>query len=189
MEKIDENIKIISDNGKGTTYIVPRDILKESKFLEPMIEDICEKTTIIPLDIKDDYLNLIIEYLKNLKKYDGYSTIPKPLESNNLNEIIKDFEIKFLEDVISLKEEFPDKLPIMPLATMLERVNFLCINPLIELLAAKIASMFKGKSEHDVKKMCGKEGDFSQEDIDEVSKSHPWIKKSDDTKEKISETS
>ena len=29
-------------------------------------------------------------------------------------------------------------------------------------------------------------GDFSQEDIDEVSKSHPWIKESDDTKEKSS---
>ena len=176
---MDDDIEIISDNGEGNKYLVSKDILMESEFLKPMVEDMCEKTTSINIDIKNNYLKLIIEFLINMKKYNGCSSIPKPLISNNLNDVLQEFEIKFLEDVISLKEEFPNKLPIMALATMLERVNFLCITPLIEILAAKIASMFKGRSEKEIKKMCGKEGDFSQDDIDEVSKTHPWIKKSD----------
>jgi S-phase kinase-associated protein 1 len=84
-------------------------------------------------DLKPDMMELIIEWLT---KHDGKAPEPvkKPIRSKNISEIVSDpWDATFLS-----------KLPKAQLYELTKAANFLDIKPLLDICAAKIASIIKG---------------------------------------------
>ena len=128
--------------------------------LGDMIAEISQDTTEdieIPLyNISDRIMPLIIEFVK-INYNIPLDKIPKPLVScqmvDNLPNITQKPYIDFIE-----------ALTLEQLQELIEGFNYLCINPGIELCAAKIASLIRGKTTEEIRAMLKIENDFSPEE-------------------------
>ena len=70
---------------------------------------------------------------------------------------------------------FIDKLSVEELVNLTVASNFMGINCLLDLCAAKIASMCKDKSEDDILKSFGITEPFTDEDKKKVKEENKWI--------------
>ena len=66
----------------------------------------------------------------------------------------------------------------VPLATLFEMIlaaNFLDLKPMLDVTCKAVAEMIKGKTPDEIKKVFGVEGDFTQEEKEQVLRDNPWL--------------
>jgi len=66
----------------------------------------------------------------------------------------------------------------MDLASLFETIltaNMLDLKPLVNLTSKAVAEMIKGKTPDEIKKVFGVEGDFTQEEKEQVLRDNPWL--------------
>jgi hypothetical protein len=62
------------------------------------------------------------------------------------------------------------------LAELVTAVDYLEHEFLTDLISTKIAGMIKGKSEAEIREMCGVTREFTQAEVEEVYQHHPWLR-------------
>lgn len=135
------NIILCQDTSK-VLFDIPRKVCIGSGLISMMIEDNDEENLLVPVsNVPEKYLPMIIEFLK----YSFINPMPeieKPLKSIMMEENISEWYAKFI-DSISLEE----------ILELIQVANYLDIKNLLDLCSAKIASIIKGKSPEELRRI------------------------------------
>ena len=157
-EKIGPNIvKLISSD--NVEKEVDLNLLKKSKLLEN-----CSEDEVIPLkEIDSKNLDLIIMYLEHYKNMEP-KEIPKPFPERTDDEFLRgilndDWTFDFLKN-FSIEDAY----------SLVDAANYLQIEGLINILAAKLAHEMCNCEIEEARQKFGIEGDMTEEEIDEIAK-------------------
>ena len=155
-EKIGPNIvKLISSD--NVEKEVDLDLLKKSKILEN-----CSEGDVIPLKKVDSKnLDLIIMYLEHYKNMEP-KEIPKPFPERTDDEFLRgilndDWTFDFLKN-FSIEDAY----------SLVDAANYLQIEGLINILAAKLAHEMCNCEIEEARQKFGIEGDMTEEEIAEI---------------------
>ena len=150
-------VKLKSSDGK--LYEVPYDVIKKSKLLENSNED---ENVILLNEIDSKNFDLVLKYLNHFKDKEP-KEIPKPFPERTDEEFFRsilddDWTYNFLqmsiEDAISL----------------VNAADFLQLDGLINLLAAKLAHEMCNCEVEEARRKFGIECDMTEEEIEEYDK-------------------
>ena len=152
-----DTVKLKSSDGK--LYEVPYDVIKKSKLLENSNED---ENIILLNEIDSKNFDLVLQYLNHFKDKEP-KEIPKPFPERTDEEFFRsilddDWTYNFLqmsiEDAISL----------------VNAADFLQLDGLINLLAAKLAHEMCNCEVEEARRKFGIECDMTEEEIEEYDK-------------------
>ena len=147
-------IKIKSSDGK--VFEVNDKILSLSKFLKDMIDnnrEIDQEITINKVDAKN--LEKIIEYLKH-HEIEKPKAIPKPLPNNDLKSFVSEWDYNFI-NTLSIEEAID----------LINAANFLDIEDLMSLTAAKMAAYMMTGTTDEVRERFGIKPGMTEEELEE----------------------
>ena len=155
-EKIGPNIvKLISSD--NVEKEVDLDLLKKSKLLEN-----CSEDEVIPLkEIDSKNLDLIIMYLEHYKNMEP-KEIPKPFPERTDDEFLRGI----LNDDWTF--DFLKNFSIEDAVSLVDAANYLQIEGLINILAAKLAHEMCNCEIEEARQKFGIEGDMTEEEIAEI---------------------
>ena len=134
------------------------EISLKTAFRSELIQNILKINT----SIREIYLDLEIEIIKKIKEYlEHYENkepkkIEKPLPSNNLKEYVDEWDYNFID------------LELEKLIEIQLGANYLDIRSLLELSSAKLASIIKGKTAEEIRRMFNVENDFTPEEEEQI---------------------
>jgi S-phase kinase-associated protein 1 len=149
--------KLKSSDGK--IFEVDEKILNTSKFFKELIIDYPQpdqEITINQVDGKN--LEKIIEYLKHYEN-EKPKEIPKPLPNNDIKSVLSEWDYNFI-----------NPLSIADLIDLINAANFLNIDDLVALTAAKLAAEMLTGTIEEVREKFGIKCDMTEEEIAEVDK-------------------
>ena len=149
--------KLKSSDGK--IFEVDEKILNTSKFFKELIIDYPQpdqEITINQVDGKN--LEKIIEYLKHYAN-EKPKEIPKPLPNNDIKSVLSEWDYNFI-----------NPLSIADLIDLINAANFLNIDDLVALTAAKLAAEMLTGTIEEVREKFGIKCDMTEEEIAEVDK-------------------
>ena len=149
--------KLKSSDGK--VFEVNEKILNTSKFFKELIIDYPQpdqEITINQVDGKN--LEKIIEFLKHYEN-EKPKEIPKPLPNNDLKSILSEWDYNYI-----------NPLSIADLIDLINASNFLNIDDLVALTAAKLAAEMLTGTIEEVREKFGIKCDMTEEEIAEVDK-------------------
>ena len=155
-EKIGPNIvKLISSD--NVEKEVDLDLLKKSKLLEN-----CNEGEVIPLkEVDSKNLDLIIMYLEHYKNMEP-KEIPKPFPERTDDEFLRGI----LNDDWTF--DFLKNFSIEDAVSLVDAANYLQIEGLINILAAKLAHEMCNCEIEEARQKFGIEGDMTEEEIAEI---------------------
>ena len=149
--------KLKSSDGK--IFEVDEKILNTSKFFKELIIDYPQpdqEITINQVDGKN--IEKIIEYLKHYEN-EKPKEIPKPLPNNDIKSVLSEWDYNFI-----------NPLSIADLIDLINAANFLNIDDLVALTAAKLAAEMLTGTIEEVREKFGIKCDMTEEEIAEVDK-------------------
>lgn len=133
-----------------------------------MLDDIDDDDIVIPLhNIKLNILKKVIDFCaqhpdapRNLTEEQQLEMRSKPLEG---------FDLEFV------------KVPLVELFEMILAANLLDLKQMLDVCCKAVAEMIKGKTPNEIKKVFGVEGEFTQEEKEQVLRDNPWLEDPEDT--------
>ena len=137
------------------------DLLQKSKLLKGLIEDYQGDDEEIPLnEVDSKNLELIIQYLEHYKDTEP-KEIPKPFPERTDDEFLKGI----LNDQWTF--DYLQKLSLDDLINLVNAANYLQIDGLINIIAAKLAHEMCNCEVEEARKKFGIECDMTEEEIEE----------------------
>ena len=147
-------IKIKSSDGK--IFEIDEKILANSKFFKELINDYPEPDQEIPTNQVDGKnLEKIIEYLKH-HEIEKPIAIPKPLPNNDLKSFLSEWDYNFI-NTLSIEEAID----------LINAANFLDIEDLMSLTAAKMAAYMMTGTTDEVRERFGIKPEITEEELEE----------------------
>ena len=143
---------ISSDNQK---IQIDSKIVEKSDFLKDKIENSNKNIEFNLPEINYNTLQKIVQYLIHYKEKEPQQ-IPKPLSSNNLNNVIDEWDINFIKN-----------MDMNSIYDLINASNYLEIPSLLDLSCAYVITLIKGKSIEEMRKIFNIECDLSDEQIKE----------------------
>ena len=156
-------VKIKTNDNK--IYEVPADILKKSKLIAGIIEDMEDNKDeeIFLNEVDSTNLELIIDYLEHYKDKEP-KEIPKPFPERTDEEFFRGI----LDD--DWAYNFLSKLGIEEAINLINAAHYLLIDGLIDLLAAKLAHEMCNCEVEEARQKFGIVSDMTEEEIAEYDK-------------------
>ena len=134
---------------------------QKSQLLKAILEDNSDDIE-LPLDnIKSNILKKIKEYLDHYQDTEP-KKIERPLASVNYQECVDTWDFEFINVDFDLIFE------------IILAANFMDIQPLLELASSKVASIIKGKTPEEIRKMIIGEKEFTPEEEEQIRKENQW---------------
>ena len=169
--KTEETKKELNDNDNSQIiqlrtndnklFKVPKDILLKANLISELIEDAEKDNEAILLkEVDSKNLELIIEYLQHYKNMEP-KEIPKPFPEKTDDEFLR----SILNDEWTFN--FIQKINIEETVSLINCVEFLQIDGLSNILAAKIAHEMSNCEVEEARKKFGIECDMTEEEIAE----------------------
>lgn len=154
----------------GKIYAVDKDIMMCSVYIKNLLED-QEEEQEVEFPISSKIMELVIEFCEyhvrgEGKKLDEECPIMAPLRSSNMYDVVPKWYADFITRVDLKKENFE-------LATA---ADYLDIKTLLHLTSANVAANVMNRSTEEIRKTFGIENDFTEEEKQEFSKEHQWVK-------------
>mmetsp|Transcript_6452 Transcript_6452/g.9686 ORF Transcript_6452/g.9686 Transcript_6452/m.9686 type:complete len:172 (+) Transcript_6452:20-535(+) len=149
---------------EGKRFELPRETAMMSVLVKEMIdeEEGEDSTPEIPLpNVKSTVLEKVIEFCTRHVK-EPMNEIEKPLKSANMNEVVSEWDAKFVE----LDQEL--------LFELILAANYMDIKSLLDLTCAKVASMIKGKTPEEIRETFNITNDFTPEEEARVREENKW---------------
>ena len=159
LDDIDETETIQLRSKEGELFEVNKKAAMMSKFVRTALENDASAKEVALFHIESEIVKKIIDYLHYHVKV-APKAIEKPLRSNNLKELVDDWDAGFTEtnqDVM--------------FKTLLA-ANYMDIKPLLMLMCAKVASLMKGKTPEEIRKTFNISDDYTPEDEEKVRKEY-----------------
>ncbi len=154
-------IKIIAKNGKEIE--LEKKAAELSELLKQTIIDFPDEEKFPIKEIEEKEAEKIKEYLSHFNG-NPPPEIEKPLTSNIMKNVTDEWSANFV-----------DKMSIEDREKLLVAANYMGINPLIDLCSAKIASLFKDKSEEDVLMEFDIKEPLTEEEKNILREENKWI--------------
>merc|ERR1711970_801067 len=134
------------DNAKKLK--LKRDYAKQSKLVANILEGDSDASEIQVKQVDGATLELIVKYLKHHNGKEP-AEIPKPIRSVKMEKIVEDV----------WDAEFINKQTKKTIFQIILGANYMDIKALLHLGCAKIATLIKGKSPEEIKKILSEEDD------------------------------
>ena len=152
-----------------TLFLISPDGIKESISLKAglrselikMMIEINPDSNEIPLDIKNDILKKIKEYLEHYENEEPLE-IERPLPSSNFKECVNEWDYNFID------------LDTDMIFDLMLASNKMDIKSLLELSSAKIAADIKGKNTEEIRKQFNISNDFTPEEEQQILEENKW---------------
>jgi len=163
-----------SNDTNPTEYVVHRDACQMSGLIKDMLEDQDEKKedeeTIIPLpNVNEKILAYVIQYM-NHHYNNKAETIEKPLKGK-VEDVISQWDKDFIfTDLVKNGNEKEHEL----LIDTIMAANFMNVKDLLDLTCATVASMIKGKTPEQIRKLFNIENDFTPEEEEKIREENRW---------------
>ena len=143
---------------------VDKSLLMKSKLLKGLIEDYQGDEEEIPLnEVDSKNLDLILQYLEHYKNEDP-KEIPKPFPERTDDEFLKGI----LNDEWTFN--YLQNISLEGLINLVNAANYLQIDGLINIIAAKLAHEMCNCEVEEARKKFGFECDMTEEEIAEIDK-------------------
>lgn len=138
-------------------------VVRMCKTIANMLDDIDDTETVIPIT------NIEMDIFQKVKDYCEYY---KDKKIPSTEEEMLEFRIKPL---IDWDKDFVN-VPLSTLFGMIISANYLDINHMLNITCKAVAEMIKGKTPTEIKKVFGVEGDFTEEEKDQILRDNPWLR-------------
>ena len=156
---MDKMITLVSSD--GVKMQITAKAAQKSQLLKAILEDNSDDIE-LPLDnIKSNILKKIKEYLDHYQDTEP-KKIERPLASVNYQECVDTWDFEFINVDFDLIFE------------IILAANFMDIQPLLELASSKVASIIKGKTPEEIRKMIIGEKEFTPEEEEQIRKENQW---------------
>jgi len=157
-----ENSKLITlVSSDGEKFQVSEKAARRSQLIKGIIEDYPDDPEVPLHNVKSPILQRIISYLENYRDSEPRE-IEKPLPSNNFNDCIDAWDFQFID------------LEIEVIFEIIFAANYMDIKPLLELASSKIASIIKGKSPEEIRRIFNIQNDFTPEEEAQIREENQW---------------
>ena len=113
-------------------------------------------------DVKSAVLAKVIEFCKHHVDQ-RLPEIEKPLRSNNLAEIVPEWDAKFVDD---LAQE--------TLFELILAANYMDIKPLLDVACAKVAALIRNKTPEQIRRAYNIRNDFTPEEEAQIIEENKW---------------
>lgn len=161
-------MKFLSIDNKEFEFT--KEMCKKSVLLSQLIHEDSDNedddNSIANLQVDYDTLFRIKDFLDYRIKNGSMNIINQPLESNDLSELVSEFDFKFV-----------NKLNFKELENLTNAANYLDIEDLLNLCCARWAIFVKGKTHSELEKLIGKKIDFSEEEKSILEMEKLYLKK------------
>lgn len=178
----ERKIKIVIPCGENKPYVeeVSRHVFGHSKLITELLEEDDEEVPEIILDkINKETFLKVLEFAKNNWNKDE-EEISKPLPSILEEDITDKYNIEFVKSLVpDVKDRDLTSEDTKMLREVLEAANYLIMNNLLHLTAAKAASIIRGKSSEQIRLMFGLEDDLTDEEKERIREENKWVNESD----------
>ncbi|CAE7367978.1 sconC [Symbiodinium sp. KB8] len=159
----DGDVKITLSSQEGTRFEVPLRVANMSKLVETMTEDGDTEEEVPLMDVKASVLEKVIQFCTHhADPANAFPDIEKPLKTANLAEVVPQWDASFVE----VEQEM--------LFELILAANYLDIKPLLDLTCAKVATMMKGKTPEEIRKVFNIKNDFTPEEEAQVREENRW---------------
>ena len=152
-------IKLTSQEGE-TVQISHKAVLR-SNLVKGILEDYPDDGEVPVNNVKTAILNKIKEYLEHYENQEP-KEIERPLASNDFKECIDEWDYSFID------------LDLDQIFELILAANYMDIKPLLELASAKIASLIKGKTTEEIRKLFNIVSDFTPEEEAQIIEENKW---------------
>jgi S-phase kinase-associated protein 1 len=159
-----DSVILIAGGDDSVKVTITRKAAMMSELIKSMLadDDDADAPEIPLLDVSKEILEKVVEFL-NKHKDDPMKEIQKPIQTNKLEEIVGEWDAKFID----LEQELLFKVILA--------ANYLDIPSLLDLGICKVACMVKGKEPDEVKKLFNIDPDITPEEEKMVRDQNPWI--------------
>ena len=140
---------------------VDSNILMKSKLLDNLLKDFNEEELFSLPDVDSKYLELVIKYLEHYKDFEP-KEVPKPFPERTDEEFMKGI----LNDEWTYN--YLTNLTLEELIHLINAANYLQIDGLINIIAAKLAHEMCNCDIEEARKKFGIECDMTEEEIAEI---------------------
>ena len=165
MAATDDEMMIPLIPNEGTKFIVPEWLVRKSKTLNHMMDDLGldNMENGIPLtNVSEDILKLVIEWLMRHKD-------DPPIDDTHLA------QSEYVEKHLSPEDEAMfQKLDQTQLFELILAVNYLDIGALLAMCCAQVANLIAGKSTAEIRETFNIKNDFTPEEEEAVRQENAW---------------
>ena len=148
---------------EGKEIEIPKKSVELSELLKGAITDFPNETKIPLNEIDEKIGEKIKEYLTHFNG-NPPAEIEKPLTSNDMKNITDEWSANFI-----------DKMSLEEITNLTVAANYMGIYSLLDLCSAKIASLFKDKSEEEVLKEFNIKEPLTEEEKNKIREENKWI--------------
>lgn len=118
----------------------------------------------IPLpNVKARELARVVEFCEHHVDHE-LKEIPKPLPDGNFDQYVTEWDAEFVRRIANHEELFE----------LIEAAHYMDLRGLMELGAAKVASMIRGKTPEEIRELFGIENDFTPEEEAQIREENRW---------------
>ena len=160
--KADHTVKLLSQENEE--FEVPFAVAQMSELVKTMTDDGDMEEVPLP-NVKSHILAKVLEFCKR-HVTDPLPEIEKPLKSNNLGEVVPEWDSKFVE----VGQEI--------LFELILAANYMDIKTLMDLSCAKVATMIMGKTPEEIRKQFNIVNDFTPEEEAQIREENKWVEES-----------
>lgn len=155
-------IYLITDEGDKFNVNLKSALMSElvKTMFDPELPEDEEQEFTIP-NIKTEILVKIIDFITYYQE-NPMTEIEKPLKSSNMNEIVSEWYVNF----VNVEQDI--------LFEILNAANFMDIKPLLDLCCATVASMIKGKTPEEIRQHFRIVNDFTPEEETKIREENKW---------------
>ena len=156
---MDKVITLVSSDGEKMQ--ISAKAAQRSQLVKGIIEDYPDDAEVPLNNVKSNILKKIKEYLDHYQDSDP-KEIERPLASQNYQECVEAWDFEFIN--IELDTIFE----------IILAANYMDIKPLLELASSKIASIIKGKTPEEIRKIFNIQNDFTPEEEQQIRDENQW---------------
>ena len=160
---MEDSASIILVTKEGKEIEIPKKSAELSELLKGAITDFPNEAKIPLNEIDEKIGEKIKEYLTHFNG-NPPAEIEKPLTSNDMKNITDEWSANFI-----------DKMSLDEVINLTVAANYMGINSLLDLCSAKIASLFKDKSEEEVLKEFNIKEPLTEEEKNKIREENKWI--------------
>ncbi len=152
-------ITLVSSDGEKMQ--ISAKAAQRSQLVKGIIEDYPDDAEVPLNNVKSSILKKIKEYLEHYQDSDP-KEIERPLASQNYQDCVDAWDFEFIN--IELDTIFE----------IILAANYMDIKPLLELASSKIASIIKGKTPEEIRKIFNIQNDFTPEEEQQIRDENQW---------------
>mmetsp|Transcript_10369 Transcript_10369/g.19874 ORF Transcript_10369/g.19874 Transcript_10369/m.19874 type:complete len:188 (-) Transcript_10369:376-939(-) len=161
-DEVEDEKLILKSQDKGCKgYPVAKKTAIMSTLVKTVVEGDKESMEIPLPNVKGTILRKVITYME-YHTDNPPKEIEKPLKSPNMADVVSEWDAHFVE------------VPQDVLFELILAANYMDIKPLLDLTCAKVASMIKGKTPEQIRKLFHIQNDFSPQEEEAVRAENKW---------------